>query len=103
MLCIVFSLISQHSVYCQTSVALTPTPAQQFFSSTGVPLASACIYTYISGTSTQLATYTDGTGVTQNTNPVTLDAGGFGNIWLTNSAYRFTIYSKGLGGVQGTD
>lgn len=79
----------------QVSVALAPVPAQQFFSQAGAPLASGCVNTYITGTSTPLATYTDGTGTAQNTNPIILDAGGFGNIWLTNSSYRFTIYSTG--------
>lgn len=83
----------------QTSVALSPVPAQQFLSSTGVPLASGCIYTSITGTSTPLATFTDGTGAAQNTNPVILDGGGFGNLWLSNSAYRFAIWSYGSGAV----
>lgn len=83
----------------QTPVALSPVPAQQFLSSTGVPLASGCIYTSITGTSTPLATFTDGTGTAQNTNPVILDGGGFGNLWLSNSAYRFAIWSYGSGAV----
>lgn len=83
----------------QTPVALSPVAAQQFFSSTGVPLASGCIYTSITGTSTPLATFTDGTGTAQNTNPVVLDGGGFGNLWLSNSAYRFAIWSYGSGAV----
>jgi hypothetical protein len=83
----------------QATVALSPVPAQQFFSQAGAPLAGGCVYTFISGTSTQLATYTDGTGATQNANPVILDAGGFGNLWLTNSSYRFQIWSFGSGAV----
>lgn len=83
----------------QTPVALSPVAAQQFLSSTGVPLASGCIYTSITGTSTPLATFTDGTGTAQNTNPVILDGGGFGNLWLSNSAYRFAIWSYGSGAV----
>jgi hypothetical protein len=78
----------------QTSVALAPVPAQQFFSQAGQPLASGCIWTYISGTSTPLATYTSYTGVTQNTNPIILDGGGFAQIWLSNSTYRFVIYAS---------
>lgn len=86
-------------VQAQTPVALSPVAAQQFLSSTGVPLASGCIYTSITGTSTPLATFTDGTGTAQNTNPVILDGGGFGNLWLSNSAYRFAIWSYGSGAV----
>lgn len=83
----------------QVPVALSPVPAQQFFSNAGAPLASGCIYTYITGTSTPLATYTDGTGTAQNTNPVILNAGGFANLWLSNSSYRFSIWSYGSGAV----
>lgn len=79
----------------QVPVALSPVDRQQFFSQAGAPLASGCIFTYITGTSTPLATYTDGTGTAQNTNPIILDAGGFANIWLSNSSYRFSIYSAG--------
>lgn len=89
--------------YGQATVSLSPVASQQFFSTTGVPLASGCLYTYISGTSTPQATYTDGTGVSVNPNPVILNGGGFGNLWLTNTTYRYTLYSKGLGGVLGSD
>lgn len=79
----------------QVPVALAPLAKQQFLSITGAPLASGCLNTYITGTSTPLATYTDGTGTAQNTNPIILDAGGFANIWLSNSSYRFTLTSAG--------
>jgi hypothetical protein len=87
----------------QVSVSLSPVPAMQFLPNTGAPLASGCVYTFQSGTSTQLATYSDGLGTIVNGNPVVLDGGGFAVIFLKNAAYRFTIYSKGLGGSQGSD
>ena len=85
----------------QATVQLSPVSpiAQPFFSTTGIPLASGCVYTFISGTSTPLSTYTDGTGAFVNQNPVILDSGGFASIWLTNSAYRFVIYQFGSGPV----
>jgi len=89
--------------HAQVAVALTPTPAQQFFTSTGIPLASGCVYTNVTNSSTPLATYTDGTGTVIAPNPIVLDIGGFASIWLKNASYRFIIYSKGLGGVQGSD
>lgn len=87
-----FSLTAQAQA---PAVALSPVARQQFLSITGAPLASACLFTYVSGTSTPLATYTSGTGAAQNTNPVILDSGGFANLWLTNASYRFTLVSAG--------
>jgi hypothetical protein len=80
-------------LFSQVPVAMSPlTPiAQPFFSQTGVPLASGCVWTYASGTSSPLATYTDGTGNFVNSNPVILDSGGYGSIWLSNASYRFKI------------
>lgn len=75
----------------QTVVSLSPVAKQQFFSATGVPLATGCVNTYITGTSTPLATYTDSTGATPNPNPIILDAGGFANVWLSNASYRFVV------------
>jgi len=56
----------------------------------GSPLALGQIYTYQTGTTTPLATYTDATGNSSNTNPVILDANGAasnatGQIWLATS------------------
>lgn len=75
----------------QTNVALSPVSKQQFFSVSGAPLASGCLNTYVTGTSTPLATFVDSTGATQNANPIILDGGGFANIWLSNAAYRFVL------------
>ena len=58
-------------------VALAPVAKQQFFDSSGRVLSSGCIFTYQSGTTTPLASYTDSTGTVQNTNPLILTAGGF--------------------------
>jgi hypothetical protein len=84
-------------VHAQVTVALSPVAKQQFFSATGVPLTSGCIYTYAGGTTTFLATYVDSTGTSQNTNPIQLDSGGFANIWLTGSAYKFAVWSNPSG------
>lgn len=78
-------------VRAQVTVALSPVAKQQFFTVAGAPLVSGCINTYTTGTSTPLATYVDGTGATQNSNPIILDGGGFANIWLTNASYRFVV------------
>ena len=82
-------------IQAQTNVALAPVAKQQFLSSTGVPLANGCVFTYQAGTSTQQATYTDSTGTIQASNPIILDAGGFTSIWLSNLSYRIAVWSAG--------
>lgn len=81
-----------------TTVSLAPVAKQQFLSATGAPLAAGCVYTYAGGTTTFLASFVDSTGTTQNTDPIQLDSGGFANIWLTGSAYKFAVYSNPTGG-----
>jgi len=88
---LVYGLTAQ----AQVSVAPSPVAKQQFFGVNGAPLASGCIFTYISTTSTPQATYQDYTGTAVNTNPIILDSGGFANIWLTNNTYRFVLVSAG--------
>jgi len=66
----------------------------QFFDDNGNPLSGGKIYTYAAGTSTFLATYTDNTGGTANTNPVILDAAGRtpSQIWSTTGvSYKYVI------------
>lgn len=48
----------------------------QFFSNTGLPLAGGTVTTYEAGTSTATPTWTDSTGDTENSNPLTLNAYG---------------------------
>jgi len=71
---------------------LSPTPKQQVFGTDGEPLVGGKIYTYAAGTSTPIATYTDYTAGTANTNPIILDSLGQANIWLlTNTSYKFIV------------
>lgn len=85
----------------QSPVVLSPVPKLQFFDASGRPLAFGCVFSYVSGSNTPLATYTDSTGVSVNTNPVDLDSGGFAGsgssgIWLqAGQAYRLTVKSSG--------
>lgn len=83
------------SLHAQVPVTLSPVANQQFFSASGTPLAAGCLFTYQAGTSTPLATYTDATGLYQQTNPIILDGGGFASIWLQSAAYRFVLFSNG--------
>ena len=72
--------------------SLTPTPKQQFFDDNGNPLVAGKVYTYAGGTTTPVATYTDQTGLTANTNPIILDASGRCDIWLLATiAYKYVV------------
>jgi hypothetical protein len=81
------------------SVTLAPTPQQMFFDQNGKVLAFGCVFTYASGTTTPLATFTDFTGTVQNANPITLNASGSANIWL-QSGQPYTIAVKSNGGTD---
>lgn len=73
------------------TVSLSPMARLQFTIS-GAPLAGGRLYTYAAGTTTKLATYTDATGLTPNTNPVILDTQGFCDLWLTDGqAYKLAL------------
>jgi len=63
----------------------------QFFTASGIPLVGGKLYTYAAGTTTPLATYTDSTGASANTNPVILDSRGEASVWLANSLYKFEL------------
>ena len=71
---------------------LSPTPKQQIFGSDGAPLVGGKIYTYLAGTTTPVATYTDYSAGTANTNPIILDSYGQANIWLLSTvSYKFVV------------
>lgn len=65
---------------------------RQFFGYTNSNLVGGLLYSYVAGTTTPLATYTDATGVTPNTNPVVLDANGSAPVWIDPTlAYKFVL------------
>jgi len=62
------------------------------FNQGGIPLAGGLLFTYAAGTNTKLATYTDSTGGTPNTNPIVLNANGECDLWLTDGqAYKLVL------------
>jgi hypothetical protein len=61
------------------------------FNDDGTPLVGGLLYTYVSGTTTPQATYTDSTLTAQNTNPVVLDSRGEAAVWLGTSAYTMKL------------
>ena len=72
--------------------SLSPLPKLQFFGTDGLPLVGGKLYTYAAGTTTPIATYTDHTAATLNTNPVILDSAGQAGVWLTDTVtYKYTL------------
>lgn len=103
----IFSLLLLAASFCrgQTTVVLSPIPQFTSYLQSGVPNAFGCIFTYASGTTTPLATYTDSTGTTQNANPVVLSAGGTANIWLqagVNYSVKAVAYSGAVNCLGGS-
>lgn len=79
------------------NAALMPVPRIQFLDQNGFPLAGGLVFTCQSGAScpgTPLASYTDSSAGTANSNPVVLDASGSANIWLGNSSYKITLQNS---------
>lgn len=62
-----------------------PIPVARFFDMNGSPLAGGLVYTYATGTTTPMATYTDASGIVANSNPVVLDSTGSASIWLVGN------------------
>jgi len=70
---------------------VSPTAKAQFIDAAGIPLAGGFLYTYVAGTTTPQATYTDAAASTPNSNPIVLDSRGEANIWLTGASYKFKL------------
>lgn len=74
---------------------LSPVCNDQTFDANGDPLTNGQIETYLAGSSTPAATYTDDTGGTPQSNPIILNSLGYptlGPIWLTGGvSYKFVI------------
>lgn len=75
-----------------TTAILAPYPVQRFNDNNGNPLFQGKLFTYAAGTSTPITTYVDSAGITQNTNPIVLNARGECNLWLLpNVGYKFVL------------
>src|SRR5579863_5466822 len=73
-------------------VSISPTPIQRFVDSNGNALSGGQLFTYQAGTTTKVATYTDSTGNTQNTNPIILNQRGEASIWLSpTQTYKLVL------------
>jgi hypothetical protein len=74
------------------TVTISPPMFLQFFNpnNSGAPAAGYLLFTYIAGTSTKQATWTDSTQTVQNANPLVLDSSGGGYVWGDPTlAYKF--------------
>lgn len=79
------------------TVALAPSPVFSWVTPQGEPAVGYQLFTYVAGTSTPQATYTDSTGLQQNLNPVVLNAYGFASVWLTE-AQTYKLILQDLNG-----
>lgn len=72
--------------------ALTPSPYQTTLDANGNPVSGAKINTYLAGTTTAVATYTDSLLTTPNANPIVADSSGRWTAWLSPGiSYKFAI------------
>ena len=75
-----------------STAQLLPFVKPRWADSNGVPLASGQLFSYIAGTTTPQATYTDETAATPNANPVILDSTGSASVWLrTDLSYKLVL------------
>jgi hypothetical protein len=70
---------------------VAPFPYHQFLTTAGAPAASHKLFTYASGTSTKLATYSDADLTSANANPIVLDSAGRAKIFLQAATYKFVL------------
>lgn len=77
-------------------------PRIRFLDSNGAPLAGGKIYTYIAGTTTPQATYTNAGAGTPNANPVVLDSAGYADIWISGS-YKIVVQDSSGNLISSTD
>lgn len=75
-----------------TATFLIPPLVTRWNDNNGNPLVGGQVFTYAGGTNTPIATYTDSTGITVNTNPIILNFRGEANIWVNaNVSTKFVV------------
>ena len=86
-LCIMLGWQSTASLQTYT---LAPQPYLTITDSSNNPVTSGCIWTYVAGTTTEVATYSNSSG-TLNANPIIADSAGRFTVYLSpGSSYKFT-------------
>lgn len=74
--------------------SLSPIGNEQQVTQNGAPLSGGLLYTYLAGSSTPAATYTDSSGATPQSNPIVLNVLGrpTNPVWLTDgTAYKLVL------------
>jgi microcystin-dependent protein len=86
-------------------MAMPPLVFRQFFDDAGAPLANGNLYTYVTGTTTPLATYSNAALSVENANPIVLDDSGRCDLYLAAppTAYRFRLEDSDGGLVDEQD
>jgi hypothetical protein len=85
----------------QTPLSPINFPVFKALNKNAKPLVGGRLFSYAAGTTTPLATYTNATGATPNTNPVILDSAGTAKIFLSTATYKFVLQDQ-FGAVQWT-
>jgi len=78
----------------QSTIQPLSIPVLRAFDQNGKPLTVGKLWTYAAGTSTPLATYTDASGATPNTDSVILDFTGSAPVFLGTSAYKLRLENQ---------
>ena len=92
-LSLLIALLAIQALFSQGTVM--PAPRFTAFDNNGLIIAGGKLCTFAAGTTTQQATYSDSGLTTPNTNPVVMDSAGRAIVYLSQTSYKFTLYSGG--------
>lgn len=86
------------------SFSLSPIGNEQQVTQNGAPLSGGLLYTYLAGSSTPAATYTDSSGATPQSNPIVLNVLGrpTNPVWLTDGTAYKIVLTDSVGVTQWT-
>lgn len=99
MAALLFALLLPRPSFAQNNGALMPYTPLQFFSASGAIASGAKLCSFAAGTTTPLATYSEQTLTTANSNPITLGATGrsANRIFIRAASYKFILYAAVAG------
>jgi hypothetical protein len=72
-------------------MSLAPVIKHTFFTNAGAPAIGYRLFSYVAGTTTKLATYSNAALTVANTNPIILDSAGRASIFLSADSYKFVL------------